>query len=1146
MGIFDAQINPDGSRIAQDNDFKAYNNFTQNNNGSREFTGNWVNLGPHNLPLGDRGYKGLGRINAVAFHPTDADIIYIGAPQGGCWKSIDGGASWESNTDALPSLGVSSIVVDYNNPDNVYIGTGDRDAGDAAGIGVFKSTDGGLTWNQHNNGMGNVIVGRMVQHPTDYQTMLAATSSGIFKTTDAGENWTVTENGNFKEIVFKPSEPSTLYAAKGASFFKSSDTGENWEVITNGLSGGSRGVIAVSPDNPSVVYFLVTTSDAFKALYRSIDSGESFSEKSNSPNIMSWGCNGGSGGQAWYDLDIACDPNDADVIFAGGVNCFKSSNGGVTWQISSHWWGDCGVPSVHADLHVLEYNPVDGKLYAGNDGGIYWTGNAGTNWNEITDGLAIGQVYKMGQSATIKDMCINGYQDNGTSTYLGDFWQNVGGGDGMDCAVDHEDATYSYSTIYYGDIYRLQNNGNSNHVAGDGVNGMTESGAWVTPFCLSPSDSKIMFVGMKNIWRCDNIKSYNVTWKKISADLGGSNSQNMRVVEPSPASENLVYAARSDNKLFRTDMALDGSPEWINLTSFLPGSASPTDLEAHPTNQDIVYMTSGTQVFKSIDKGYSWEEITANLPSVSMNTIEYYKNSPDGLYVGSNTGIYYRDNTMTDWILFANGLPVASKITEVEVYYQPDSVAGDVIRASTYGRGLWESQPYYYGPTADFSSSETTIPMGCPIDFYDESTGVPHTWTWTFEGAEPATSNLSNPSGLTYDEEGIFKVKLVVSNPEGSDSITKEAYITVSATAVPNVDFIADKNMICIGENINLTDLTKNCPTAWLWEFEPSTVNFIEGTNQNSQNPVVNFSEAGVYTVSLTATNNAGNSTETKTDYIHSGGMSLPYTEDFEGGSLADLSWEIDNPDHDKTWVIGDVLGTEPGSKAAWINLFDYYKLNARDRMISPSLDFSTFDHVGLTFEHAYAQRYSQTDSLIIFISDDCGTSWTRVWGMGPDGSGVFATAEPTADSFSPQSSADWCGEGYGANCFLIDLSEWAGKSDIKIAFESYNKFGNNLYIDNVQISNLVGVGEQYISKYNATIVPNPNNGQFTLQISNLEGSAQVGIFNSLGIKIFSDDVNGDKNTLNKQIDLSNFAKGIYFLRISNGTDNELQKLILE
>ncbi len=1142
-------IRPDGSRLPQDHDIKAYRDFEQNNQSARDFNGNWISLGPYELPQGDRGYKGLGRLNAIAFHPTDPDIIYVGAPQGGCWKTNDGGLTWNSNTDDLPSLGVSSIVVDYNNPDNIYIGTGDRDAGDAAGVGVYLSIDGGDTWAEHNNGMGNKIVGRLLQHPTDSQIIFAATNGGIYKTTDGGNNWVLKEGGNFKDIVFKPGNPDVVYAAKGGDFYTSTNNGETWNEITNGLPGGARGVIAVSPEDPEVVYFLLTNSADFKGLYRSTNSGTVFTEQSDSPNIMSWGCNGGSGGQAWYDLDIAADPNNADVIYAGGVNCFKSSNGGVTWQINSHWWGDCNVPSVHADLHVLEWNPADGRLYAGNDGGIYWTDNGGSDWNEITEGLAIGQVYKIGQSATVRDMCVNGYQDNGSSTYLGTHWQNVGGGDGMECAVDHEDATYSYYTLYYGSIYRVYNNQSSTQVAGQGVNGITESGAWITPFCLLPANSEVMFAGYKNIWRCDNIKSYNVVWKKISDNLGNSNSQNMRVLEPSPANENILYAARYDNKMFRTDNALDANPNWTDLTSLLPpGGTSPSDIEAHPTNPEVVYITYNSKVYKSENKGNTWEDITENLPSTSLNTIEYYKNSPDGLYVGSNVGIYYRDNSMSEWVEFADGLPLASEITEVEIYYHPDSVENDVLRASTYGRGLWESEPYYYAPTADFYASEDTIPVGCPVDFFDNSSGIPHYYNWTFEGATPATSTEMNPSDIIYNQEGTFSVTLVISNPAGSDSITKEGFITVSATALPSVDFTADATSICVGDTVSFTDLTENCPTGWLWEFDPDDVNFVNGTSENSQNPDVEFANPGAYTVTLTSTNNAGNSSKTETDYINSGGITIPFTEDFESASFAANGWTIENDDFDKTWAIDTVPGTEPGNHAAWMNFYNYYNLNARDRLISPGIDLTLTGSymLELNFEHAYAQRYNQKDSLIIYISLDCGESWERIWGMGPDGSGVFATSTPTADSFVPESSDDWCGEGYGTNCYSIDITEYAGNHDVKFAFESFNQFGNNLYIDNIEVTYTVGMDESEGNISDLNIRPNPSQGLFTVSIPELTGKVQIEIFDALGNRLLSKDVNATGAKSEMEIDMDDYPEGVYLIKVFNKESKFIRKIVIE
>ena len=304
-------IYQDGTRHEADRVYNEYMKYLEKFPQAKESGGDWINLGPIDVP--SKGYEGLGRINAIAFHPTDPDIVYIGAPAGGCWRK-DGPGEWFSTTDDLPTLGVSSIVVDWSNPDRVFIGTGDRDAGDASGMGVIKSEDAGETWEQWNNGMGNTTVGRMIQHPDDADIIYAASGSGIWKTTDAGANWFQAHSGGYKEIVFKPGDPSTLYIGGGAFVWRSTDDGVTWTKMENGITTGSRSVIAVTEDDPEYVYVLLSNGDSYKGLWRSTDGGDSFTNMSTTPNIMSWGCTGGSGGQAWYDLDIAADPNDKDIV----------------------------------------------------------------------------------------------------------------------------------------------------------------------------------------------------------------------------------------------------------------------------------------------------------------------------------------------------------------------------------------------------------------------------------------------------------------------------------------------------------------------------------------------------------------------------------------------------------------------------------------------------------------------------------------------------------------------------------------------------------------------------------------------------------------------------------------------------------------
>lgn len=1137
------RVNPQGSRPAPDRDLIAYNAYMAKHS-ERSRDGNWTPLGPFTVPSGYNGYRGIGRVNAIAFHPTNPDKIYAGAPAGGLWISEDHGNTWASYTDNLPSLGVSAIIVDWMDPDVVYMGTGDCDHGDAPGLGVWKSFDGGLTWTASNTGMSTSTVSRMLMHPQNHNILFAATNSGVFKTTDAGISWTRKINGNFKDILFKPGNPDIVYATSGGSFYRSTDNGEVFSEITNGLPGGNRAAIGVSPANPEIVYAFLTNSESFKGLYRSEDSGLSFSVRSTSPNIMSWDCNGGSGGQAWYDLDMAVDPTNPDIIYGGGVNCFKSTNGGSTWNIRSHWYGGCDVQSVHADLHVLEYSPLTGRLFAGNDGGVYWSDNGGISWTEVSNGLVISQAYKIGQSATNRNFVINGYQDNGTSTWTGTEWIAVGGGDGMECAFDPNDDRYSYSTVYYGSINRIFNHESQGQIAGEGSNGINESGDWVTPFLVDHHDGNTMFIGYKNVWRSTNIKASNtnsVSWTKIS-DI---NTSNLTVMAQSRANTDILYAA-SGSALYRADNVKEASVSWITLSSNLLSGNTITALETSSSDENIVWVVQQNRVFRSDDKGYNWTEITGTLPDVQMSTLVCYQNTSEGLYLGTDIGIFYRDNTMSDWILFSDGFPASAKVMELEIFYDPAGPQGDVIRAGTFGRGLWESPMRFSTPAADFVADRTIVPVGCPVNFTDKSTGIPYSWSWTFEGAETTTSAEQNPSAIVWNLPGEYTVELVTTNPAGTDIETKSAYIVVSDTLMPIVNFTADKRIFCAGEaTVRFTDLTDFCPVTWLWEITPGDFTFVNGTTASSQNPEVLFNGSGDYDVTLTASNTNGSATLSFDHYVQFGGTGLPFSENWESASLSANGWEVENPDFMKTWEIGPVQGNTPGNTAIRMDFFNYLvPPGARDQLISPPINLEGHNSAFLGFEHSYTRRFEQlTDSLIVLVSEDCGSTWTRVFAIGEDGTGIFQTHPVSSQSFAPLTSDDWCGSAGNPGCFVIDLSAWAGKSNIKIMFESVNRRGNSLYLDNINLTETVGSVVQETTESGIRVYPNPGKGPFVLESAEWLTNARLQMIASDGRMILERNLTaGNQWTINQQ----KLSRGIYFLRIFSGGEVSKIKLIVE
>jgi len=1142
--MMQSRISPDGRMPAPDEVKKAYDNYMQQSDNSTSLSGNWINQGPFEI---GGGYQGLGRLNAIGFHPTNPDIVFVGAPAGGLWYTTTGGNEWTSTTDGLPTLGVSAVVIDPINPSTIYIGTGDRDAGDAPGMGVMKSTDNGVTWQMSNTGMGNKTVGDLLIDPLNPQILYAGTNSGFYKSTDGGANWDLKSNGGYKDIAFKPGSNTIIYGAAGGGFWRSTDAGENWFQITAGMPGGARSVLAVTPADPEIVYVLLAKSDdGFKGLYKSINSGLTFTEMSTSPNIMDWSCTGsGTGGQAWYDLALVADPINADVIYAGGVNVWKSSNGGANWQISGHWYGGCGVAEVHADQHIFTFNPLNNRIYIGCDGGVYWTDNGGSQWNEITTGLPITQSYKIGQSATIDDLVVIGNQDNGTYMLDFDNWSSIGGGDGMECAIDPTNPLYRYSSVYYGSINRVIGT-NGQQIAGNGVNGITEEGAWVTPYFIDENDPNTMFIGYKNVWRSVNIKNPSasgVHWKKISS----INSGNFDVLEQSPVNTNIIYASKGSTLFISSDAKQD-DPTWVNMTSNLPSGSNISDMEASPYEENTVYLVQDKKVFKSTDKGMTWTDITGGLPAIHYSTIVYYKNSQEGLYVGSDAGVYYKDKSLADWIPFADNLPAAAKITELEIYYDSESPAGDRIKAGTYGRGMWKSDMYYTAPTADFTSDRTILPSGCPVNFKDLSTGIPFQWSWNLVGGNPANSNDKNPSGIVYNTPGTYDVELTVTNSSGTHTIIKPGYITVSDTIKPVPAFNAFPVSFCdLNQVVQFTDNTESCPYAWNWSFSPNTIVYENGTDATSQNPQVRFTETGEYTVTLVALNSNGSRTLTKSNYINAGGYFIPFEEGFESSTFDSKGWTIENPDNLVTWGITTVGGNTPGNKAAWMNFFNYsIPPGRRDRMVSPPLNFTGADPVFMTFDHAYANRYSTvSDSLIVLVSEDCGENWVRVFAEGERDNGNLATVPKQTTEFIPSGTDDWCSNGWGSLCTIIDLSPWANKTNIKIAFESYNRFGNNLFIDNISIAATPSVGIKNIKKSKIQIYPNPTSGTITIFSGQKTEELKFSVFNAQGSKVYDNLIKPAAN-LSETLNLGHLPKGVYLVKITGNNTLEQQKLIIQ
>jgi len=781
------RINPDGTFPEPGKVYREYNKYVQSHptvGGLKTGQAVWKELGPRS-----RIDAGVGRLNAIACHPSDTSVVYAGSPSGGLWKSTDGGKNWAVLSDQLPSLGVSSILIHPSKPDDILVGTGDRDHGDAAGLGVIHSTDRGTTWEMYNTGMGNRTVGMMARSETNPDFILAATDGGIYKTTDGGANWALKysiASASFKDLKFKPGNSNVAYATStgAVGFYRSEDAGESWTKVlsTAGIPSANRMVIGVTQGASNLVY-LVCDKGKYAGCVLSQDDGKNFVMQSSSPNILGWASDGSEiGSQGWYDLSVFVDPQNPQQVYVGGINLWRSDDGGKTWGIIMNNRGT-GGSNVHVDQHTFFYNPVNKRLYAGNDGGIYFTDNKGAMWNEINTGLGIGQIYKLGVSNTDPIKTLSGFQDNGSATWTGTNWVNTGGGDGMECAVDPYEASYSYTTSQNGPLSRFINNSNNRRLAGKGTNGITEDGAWVTPFLISENDAKIMVIGYKNIWICKNVKSSGtITWTKISDNLAGYNDKNMSVLEQSPADFNILYAAREDGKVFRTENLLTAPVIWTDITSSLPVSGTLFDFECHPYDPNIVYMAVNQRIYKSTNKGGLWTNISGSLPNLDINTIVFDKTSNEGLYIGTDAGIFYKDAEMTDWVLYGESIPVSVGISELEIYTDSLNRPDSRLRASTFGRGVWEiklaeTNPVLPPALLTAAAVNSNIELNWVLPFYEQNIQGYRIYR---NGEFLIMINGSSYTDMHLEADVTFTYKVSALYAGGNESgFTNEAFATI-------------------------------------------------------------------------------------------------------------------------------------------------------------------------------------------------------------------------------------------------------------------------------------------------------------------------------------------------------------------------------
>jgi len=654
---------------------------------------NWIAKGPINTPiiLSNGKKRGNGRVNCIAFDPFDANIIWIGSPAGGLWKSNDGGNSWETETDNLPVIGVTSIAIHPTDPDIMYIATGDAHGADTYSIGVLKSNDGGVNWNT--TGLSYNInqekrINKVVIHPNSPDSVYVVTDLGIMVSSDGGSNFNVagdSDFGRWRDIEFKPGDPNIVYAVKhtsgGSQIHRTTNGGVNWSTIHNGLpsTDKNRPLIAVTPSNPNVIYLLFSANDdGFHGVYKSSDGGDSWVLQSDSPNILAWETDGtGNGGQSWYDLSFGVSTINENLVYVGGVNLWKSTDGGITWDIDGSSGNSPNYSYMHVDQHALEFNPINDAVYAGNDGGLYHYMDNLNTWVDISDGLEISQFYKLGLSRSNPNRLVAGAQDNGTEMLTNSTWDAIRGADGMECAIDPFDEDVIYSSSQYGGMRKSTNGGNNWF----NIKPVSYSGSWVTPYKIHPNNNDLIVAGYKEVYRS---LTAGATWDSVSYNVSGGNL--IKTIALAPSDQNYIYAATYSTLKVTTD----AGATWTSIKSGLP-NYNITDVVVSNTNPDHLWVTfseyaSNHKVYESLDRGANWTNITgSNLPNLPVNCIIHQGQSNNDLYIGTDVGVYYKNDNIGDWTPFMTGLPNVI-VRELEIHYTKGTIS-----AATYGRGVWES-----------------------------------------------------------------------------------------------------------------------------------------------------------------------------------------------------------------------------------------------------------------------------------------------------------------------------------------------------------------------------------------------------------------------------------------------------------------------
>lgn len=729
--------------------------------GTGGLLGSWEFLGPGNIG---------GRTRALVIHPEKPRIRWAAGVSGGVWKTENGGGTWRPLSDLLPNIAISTLALDPNDPDVLYAGTGEGYFREVVretslplrGAGIFKSEDGGETWTAlaATRNPNFRWVNKIVISHSRSRRLYAATRTGVWRSLNAGRTWSrvlaTDVRGGCLDLAIRTDRPADIVFASCGTFEQATvyrnaranaARATTWFPVLSD-EGMGRTSLAIAPSDQRVIYALSASyvpgpagrfEGGLHAVFRSDRAGTSGSweavvrntdpEKLNtlilsnpvSANLLA--CNFAQQDSystlGWYTNMIAVDPADPDVVFAGGVDLFRSDDGGRNWGVISYWFDS--PPSAHADQHVIAFHPdYDGvsnqTLFLGGDGGVWATAGArdpkatgpqatcdssqsGVAWRSLNNGYGVTQFY---HGAAFPDGrgYFGGTQDNGTvmgRDGLGrDGWFAILGGDGGYVAIDPRNPQVLYAEAQRVTLRKSTDGGVTFTVA---TNGITDpdfgpSGddngdfLFIVPFTLDPSNPDRLYLGGRRLWRTVNGAA---SWSPASAfwPSGGRTS----AVAVSPVDPNRVVVGLNDGTIHSNDAALvPGTP--MAWPSARPRRGFVSWLAFDPVRPERVYATyatfGGRHVWMSDDGAATWRPIDGNgprgLPDLPVHSIVADPADPERLFVGTDLGVFASTSGGTSWAVENSGF--ANAVTEALQIVEPPA-GGRYLFAFTHGRGAW-------------------------------------------------------------------------------------------------------------------------------------------------------------------------------------------------------------------------------------------------------------------------------------------------------------------------------------------------------------------------------------------------------------------------------------------------------------------------